>query len=283
MLVSFLTRLHQDIRSFLLATVLAFFLAALLQGFPPNRTSSARVRSTLLLLCAGIAPAIAMNKLDMALTASPALSTYVTLACLAAVAGLSVATLRARHNPRYALTLTAAFTLAASAIIFKAIPDWMENSAYHFIARDIRPFRIRTLTGETFASPDWHGRIVVLTLWATWCPPCQAELPQIASLQARYRDNPDVLILALNSGNHGDTSTSAQEYLTRSGLHLTAAIDPPAESGDSWGPAARSLGTTGIPMIYILDRSGRLRVIHAGFDSSEHLTETLSHQIDRLL
>ena len=279
MLVAFLTREHQDIRSFLLATSVGFFLVGWLRG----RTSSAYVRSILVPVCMGVAPAIAMNRLGWALTAPPFLSMYVTLGCLAAVVGISVAALRARNHSRYALVLGGVFALTASGIIFKVVPNWMEGSAYHFMVQDIRPFRIQTLTGETLASPDWNGRVVVLSLWATWCMPCQTELPQIASLQDRYRGRPEVLIVALNSGNHGETSGKAQEYLARRGLHLTAAIDPPDAGEDSWGPAAKSLGTTYLPVIYILDRSGKLRVIHSDFDSSENLVESLSHQIDRLL
>src|ERR1035437_703516 len=136
MLVSFLTREHQDIRSFLLATSVGFFLVGWLRG----RASSAYVRSILVAVCMGVAPAVAMNRLRMALTAPPFLLMYVTLGCLAAVVGISVAALRARNNSRYALVLGGVFALAASGIIFKAVPNWMEDSAYRFIAQDIRPF-----------------------------------------------------------------------------------------------------------------------------------------------
>jgi hypothetical protein len=52
---------------------------------------------------------------------------------------------------------------------------------------------------------------------------------------------------------------------------------------DSWGPAAKSLGVTSLPALYILDRSGRLRIIHLGYDSSEQLSKSLSRRIDELL
>jgi hypothetical protein len=77
-----------------------------------------------------------------------------------------------------------------------------------------------------------------------------------------------VLIFALNPGNHGETPAKAQAYLTERKLML----DPAIESFGSWGPAAKSLSVTSLPALYILDRSGRLRVIHLGYDSSEHLT-----------
>jgi hypothetical protein len=93
-----------------------------------------------------------------------------------------------------------------------------------------------------------------------------------------------VLIVALDSATGGDTAAVAQAYLDRKKLKLTGAIDSLDHDGnDHWGPAAKSLGPRGIPTVFIVDRSGRLRAIHEGFDSSEHLTATLSRQIDRLL
>ena len=126
---------------------------------------------------------------------------------------------------------------------------------------------------------------MVLSFWATWCTPCQAELPEIAALQAKYHDNPNVLIFALNSRNHAETPAKARAYLIKRQLMLKPAIDSfgVAPDEESWGPAAKSLGATSLPALYILNRSGSLRVIHLGYDSSEHLADSLSHQISHLL
>jgi hypothetical protein len=56
-----------------------------------------------------------------------------------------------------------------------------------------------------------------------------------------------------------------------------------APDEDSWGPAAKSLGVTSLPALYILDRSSRVRIIHLGYDSSEQLSKSLSRRIDELL
>jgi hypothetical protein len=102
-------------------------------------------------------------------------------------------------------------------------------------------------------------------------------------VQNRYRENPNVVILALDSGTGGDTPERARAYLDKRKLSLTGAIDSVDTNGDSWGPAATSLGVKSLPALYILDRSGKLRTIHLGYDASEHFTELLSREIDRLL
>ena len=280
--VSFITREHQDIRSFLLATCIAFFVAAHLRANPRR----GRLWLTVLLVAlGGIAPVVTMNRLGIAFTAQPFIVSFLLMSVSAAILGMGIRWLNARAGTGYAAALGCLSAVAILATVFVAIPRWIENGAYRSVNQEIRPFSIETLSGKKLSSEDWKGRVIVLSFWATWCTPCQTELPEIAALQAKYRDNPNVLIFALNSGNHGEAPAKAQAYLTKRNLMLNPAIDSfgVAPDEDSWGPAAKSLSVTSLPALYVLDRSGRLRVIHLDYDSSEHLTESLSHRIDELL
>jgi thiol-disulfide isomerase/thioredoxin len=280
--VSVLTRQHQDIRTFVLATFVAFFAAAF------QRAKARRGwlwLTALLVALGGIAPVVTMNRFGIAFTARPFIVSFLLMSVCAAVLGVGIRWLNARAGTRYAAALGCLSTVAVLAAVFVAIPQWIESGAYRNVNQEITPFYVEGLTGKTLSSEDWKGHVVVLSFWATWCTPCQAELPVIAALQAKYHDKPNVLIFALNSGNHGETPAKAQAYLTKRKLILNSAIDSfgVAPDEDSWGPAAKSLSVTSLPALYILDRSGKLRVIHLGYDSSEHLIQSLSHQIDELL
>jgi thiol-disulfide isomerase/thioredoxin len=280
--VSFLTREHQDIRSFLGATCVAFCAAALLRANPRR----GRLWLTVLLVASGgIVPVVTMNRLGIAFTAGPFIVSFLVMSVCAAILGMGIRWLNARAGARYAAALGCVSTIAILTVVFVAVPRWMESDAYRSVNQETAPFSIETLTGKKLSSEDWKGRVVVLSFWATWCTPCETELPEIAALQAKYRDNPNVLIFALNSGNHGEAPAKAQAYLSKRNLMLNPAIDSlgVAPDEDSWGPAAKSLGVTSLPALYILDRSGRLRIIHLGYDSSEHLSESLSRRIDELL
>ena len=280
---------YQDMRPFLLAACLSFFGAGFYRaGVRSNGTPSIAplkrlLQAALFVALGGILPAVTINRLGIALTGSSFFLSFLLASLVNAVSGVLFRSLVSRARMKYALVLGCLWALSIIAVVYKAIPDWMDSRAYVAVDRDITPFRIQTLTGKSLASGDWKGSVVVLSFWATWCSPCHAELPEIQALQNKYRGNPKVLIFALDSATGGDTSAKAQAYLDAKRLTLTGTIDSSDTAGDSWGPAARSLGSKGIPALYILDRSGKLRAIHLGYDSSERLTETLSRQIDHLL
>ena len=276
--------LYVDIRPFLLATSLAFIIAGFYRSGIRLAGTQSRLLTALLVALGGIVPAVIMNRYRLAWTEPPFLVIFMVASSLAAALGVLLRSLIARQRMKYAVLLGGMWALLVLVSVYKVVPAWMDSRSFIIVDRDISPFRIQTLTGKIVTSQAWKGHVVVVSFWATWCTPCNAELPKIQALQDKYRGNPSVLIVALDSATGGDTAEIAQAYLDRKKLRLTGAIDSLDHSGDEHrGPAAKSLGTRGIPTVFILDRSGRLRAIHEGFDSAEHLTATLSRQIDRLL
>lgn len=280
--VTVLTRQNQDVRPFAMAVYVAFFAAA----FHRARAGRSKVWLTPILVAfGGIVPVVIMNLSRIAFTAGAFISSFLIMSVCAAVIGAGTRLLYARSRNMYAGMLGGLSIATALAIVLLAIPRWEENAAYQEVDAEVKPFSVETLTGKEISSDGWKGHVVVLSFWATWCTPCQAELPQIAALQKRYSDNPNILVYALDSGNHGDTPSKAQAFLSRKGLTINPAIDTfgLSSEADVWGPAANSLGVQQLPALFILDRSGRLRVIHRGYDLSEPLADSLARRIDELL
>lgn len=104
--------------------------------------------------------------------------------------------------------------------------------------------------GKAHGIADFAGRGLVINFWATWCPPCVAEMPALDRLAAMLAQE-GIVILPLSSDRGGAAVVQAFYERTRV-RHLGLWLDPR-------GAAARALGTRGLPTTVIVDRGGRER------------------------
>ena len=109
-------------------------------------------------------------------------------------------------------------------------------------------FGFRTADGQARTLADYAGKGVVLNLWATWCMPCVAELPDLAAMAAKLADQ-GVVVLPLSSDHGGAAAVEA--FFARHDIKgLPVLLDPD-------GAAARTLGARGIPTTLVIDWQGR--------------------------
>jgi peroxiredoxin len=110
-------------------------------------------------------------------------------------------------------------------------------------------FTLTALDGKTVHLSDYQGRIVFLNFWATWCTPCQRELPAFQQfLAAQPADGATVL-----SVDVAETSDQIQAFLTKfeiSGLNVL--IDGDAKVSDSYG-------IFNMPTTFVIDKKGIVR------------------------
>lgn len=101
--------------------------------------------------------------------------------------------------------------------------------------------------GKTLSLSDFRGRVVLLNVWATWCPPCREEMPSLDRLNAKRR-SPSFEVVALSI----DRDTAAVETFYREvGIKtLQGYFDPGASS-------AALLGAFAVPATLLIDRNGR--------------------------
>ena len=119
--------------------------------------------------------------------------------------------------------------------------------------KDVAPFTLTDLDGRRLSSADWRGKVVLLNVWATWCPPCRAEIPDLVALQAEYRDS--LLIIGV-SEDEGSTET-VKQFATDHKINYPIAMST---------PEFREIftGVVALPTTFVLDREGKMAQKHVG-------------------
>jgi peroxiredoxin len=115
-------------------------------------------------------------------------------------------------------------------------------------ARDERPpdFVGLTTHGAALTLAELHGKVVLLTFWASWCPPCGPELTVLESLQREL----GVQQLAIVAVNAGESMPVVREYSRARGLTYPVLVDPR-------GDIQRAYGVLGLPTTFVIARDGR--------------------------
>jgi peroxiredoxin len=131
-------------------------------------------------------------------------------------------------------------------------------------------FTLKTPEGEEYTLSELKGSAVLVNLWATWCPPCRAEMPAIEKMYQEYKDR-GLVVLAVDmtyQDNPADVAPFIQEY----GLTFPILLDETGMVGASY--QLRSL-----PSSYFIDRFGIVREVVIGGPMSEALLRTRIEQI----
>jgi cytochrome c biogenesis protein CcmG, thiol:disulfide interchange protein DsbE len=125
-------------------------------------------------------------------------------------------------------------------------------------------FTLATSGGEEFTLSSLRGTPVVLNFWATWCPPCRAELPELKAASEHYAGQ--VAVIGVNQAEPAAT-------VARSASELGLSFPIPL---DQSGRVSRRYGVRSLPTTFFIDRDGIIRQIQNG-----PLTEAVLAQLLR--
>ena len=114
------------------------------------------------------------------------------------------------------------------------------------------------LDGDALSVEDHRGEVVVLNVYASWCPPCRKEMPLVGELADAYEPE-GVTFLGVNIRDA--SPDNAQAFLSGQNVDLTSFYDPGSEVLLS---LSDKLGAYSLPSTIVLDRSGRLAVLVLG-------------------
>jgi thiol-disulfide isomerase/thioredoxin len=127
-------------------------------------------------------------------------------------------------------------------------------------------FTAPDLTGRPVSTAALRGKVVLVNFWATWCPPCREEIPDLIALQEKYKDTLQIIGVAQDSGSIDDVRKFAAEH----GMNYPTVLSTPEI--ETLFP-----GVSALPTTFVLDRDGRLAQKHVGMlDPKRTELETLA-------
>lgn len=155
------------------------------------------------------------------------------------------------HYPRYK-RVTSAIALLLAVVWFGYVLLWPNSSATAGagvpIGSPAPDFELKTLDGETYRLSDLKGQAVMVNFFATWCPPCRAEMPLLEETYAAYKEQ-GFVVLAVNLD---ESDIAIDAFRSKLGLTFPIVVD----KGSS---VSQLYGIVPLPTSYFVDREGIVR------------------------
>jgi peroxiredoxin len=132
------------------------------------------------------------------------------------------------------------------------------------VSGDAPNFKLQDLSGKTVQLSDYKGKPVMLDFWATWCQPCRDTIPGIVKLHKDYAGKGlAILAISLDGGESEDLKTFQKKH----GMTYTVLI------GNE--DVASQYGVRTIPMMILIDKSGKIQKRYLGAGSEDDIEKTV--------
>jgi peroxiredoxin len=135
------------------------------------------------------------------------------------------------------------------------VPEIVVETPKKKVYKPAPDFVLMDISGNETRLSDFKGNVVILDFWATWCPPCRAEIPHFIELYSEYKDDGLAIIGVTMDWN---ASRQAGPFAAENGINYTVLIGN-RETADLYG------GIVSIPTTFIIDRDGGLRKKYIGY------------------
>jgi thiol-disulfide isomerase/thioredoxin len=114
-------------------------------------------------------------------------------------------------------------------------------------------FTMKDVDGKPLSSADWRGKVVLVNFWATWCPPCREEIPDLIALQNKYKDR----LVIIGVSEDEIPVAEVKRFVDAHGMNYPIVMTNKEIQKQFTGIAA-------LPTTFVLDREGRLAQKHVG-------------------
>jgi thiol-disulfide isomerase/thioredoxin len=110
------------------------------------------------------------------------------------------------------------------------------------------------IQGNSHSLADYRGQVVLVNLWATWCPPCKEEMPTLQAYYNKHKENGFVIIAI----NDGDPAPDVLQFVRDYQLSFLVWLDP------TYVATEQVFKTLSLPSSFVIDRNGTVRQTWVG-------------------
>lgn len=147
--------------------------------------------------------------------------------------------------------------------------DPLRPGAYAWSGGDLPDVTFTTLAGDSVTMDEFRGQVVLLNFWATWCPPCLREIPELVRLHEDLSEEGVVIVgIAAQSGTAG----AVEEFAGKHDMGYPIWMVDDA--------ALNKYGVVGFPFTFLVDREGKIRMRYVGPQSYERLVTDIDALLD---
>jgi thiol-disulfide isomerase/thioredoxin len=154
-----------------------------------------------------------------------------------------------------ALCATHGLLPQASAAASSPLPVDAGQPVIHFVRNPemAPPLQAQDLLGKPVNKDNWGGRVVLVNFWATWCPPCREEIPELIELQKEYKGKLEIVGISEDD----DPPANVLKFAREKGMMYPIVMATPELIGEYGGVPA-------LPTSFLIDTQGRVVQKHSG-------------------